>query len=91
MARAHLRRLPLPRYVEAASISEGDTIRAVWAVGDVEHTRTGTVARIVASRGTRSRSYVTEQGNEIVHWTPDSRVRFTLLAEAKQEAPALFD
>ena len=41
-----MKTLPLPRFVDPASVDEGDTIRVTWKVGDVEHTRTGTVARI---------------------------------------------
>lgn len=90
MSTKRMRTLPLPRYVDAASVDEGDTIRVTWKVGDVEHTRTGKVARILNDHGKRSRSFITADGNEIVHWTPDSRVRFTLLAEAPIMQAALF-
>lgn len=90
MAKQHLKTLPVPRFVDAASVDEGDTIRVVWKVGDVEHTRTGTVARIISEHGTRVRSFITPQGNEIIHWTPESRARFTLVAEATQTQEGLF-
>ena len=72
--------LPLPRYVEPASIDEGDTIRVTWKVLDVEHSRTGRVARIIDEGFYKY--FVTEQGQEIVRYNRKSKLRFTLLAEA---------
>lgn len=75
-----MRTLPLPRFVDAESVEEGDTIRVTWKVDDVEHTRTGKVARIHHMHGSRVRSFVTAGGQEIVLFTPDTKARFTLLA-----------
>ena len=81
-----MKTLPLPRFVDPASVDEGDTIRVTWKVGDVEHTRTGTVARIERRYGW---IYITEQGNEIAHVqrSTNKRVRVTLLAEADKSKP----
>ena len=81
-----MKTLPLPRFVEPASIDEGDTIRVVWKVGDVEHSRTGKVGRIIHDNCYRT--FVSPDGNEIVRFGRNTRLRFTLLAEAppkKQE------
>lgn len=85
-----MKTLPLPRYVDPASVSEGDTIRVTWKVGDVEHTRTGTVERIERRFGW---IYYTPQGNEIAHVMRSGvKARVTLLAEAKpKQSEALFD
>lgn len=73
--------LPLPRYVEAASVDEGDTIRVTWKVGDVTHSREGTVARIV--NGQVTKQFISRDGNMIAEITPSvKKVRVTLLAEA---------
>lgn len=82
--------LPLPRFVSPASVSEGDTIRVTWNVGDVEHTRTGKVARIERRFGW---VFITPDGHEIAHVMRDNRTRtrVTLLAEAKQESTPLFE
>lgn len=86
-----MRTLPLPRYVEAASVDEGDTIRVTWKVGDIEHTRTAKVGRIVHDRF--SKQFLSPQGNEICRTGHNTKLRFTLVAE--HEAPAeqlsLFD
>lgn len=71
----------IPHKIPAESIKEGDTIEATWKTGSIKHTRTATVGRILFDHGKRSRSFVTAEGDEIVHWTPDSRVVFTLTAE----------
>lgn len=87
MARA--KAIPLPRFIEAASIDEGDVIRATWKVGDIEHTRTGRVAKIVNDMSTKQ--FISPGGNEICRVTSSSRIRFTLLAEHEAPAPTLFD
>lgn len=76
---------------EVASIQEGDTIRASWRVGGVTHTRAGKVARIIHGRGNRSRSFVTREGDEIVHWTPDSRVTFVITTQAPVAQTPMFE
>ena len=70
-----------PHSIPAESVKKGDTIEATWKVGSVEHMRRGTVDRIIFDHGKRSRSFVTAEGDEIMHWTPDSRVKLTLVAE----------
>lgn len=81
-----LKALPLPRFIDPASVDEGDSIRVTWKVGDVEHTRTGTVHRIERRYGW---IYITEQGNEIAHVQRNTakRVRVTLLAEGDKSKP----
>ena len=81
-----MKTLPLPRFVDPASVDEGDTIRVTWKVGDVEHTRTGTVARIERRYGW---IYITPEGNEIAHVqrNTNTRVRVTLLADADKSIP----
>lgn len=71
----------IPHKIPAESIKEGDTITASWKVGEVEHTRTGKVARILFDHGKRSRSFIASDENEILHWAPGSRVVMTLVAE----------
>lgn len=85
--------LPVPRYVDAASIDEGDVIRVVWKLGDVEHTRAGKVAAIHHEAGKRTRMFVTASGNEIARYDPNAgiKLRFTLLAEHEAPQAALFD
>lgn len=77
--------------VDAASIDEGDHITATWKVGDVEHTRSGRVQRIIRGRQNRSLSFVTKSGNEIVLWTPSSRVTFVINRKAPVAQTPLFD
>lgn len=84
-----MKTLPLPRYVEPASIDEGDTIRVTWKVDDVEITRMAKVARIREDE--RGRVFYSPNGNEIcaVARSNPRKLRFTLLAEApptRQEA-----
>lgn len=84
--------LPLPRYVEAASVDEGDVIRVTWKVGDIEHTRTGKVGRIVNQL--HGKQFISPDGNEICRTGHNSKLRFTLLAEHEAPEPeqlALFD
>lgn len=85
-----MKTLPLPRFVDPASVSEGDTIRVTWKVGDVEHTRTGKVDRIERRYGW---IYITPEGNEIAHIQRNSRIktRVTLLAEAPVKNEPLFE
>lgn len=87
-----MKTLPLPRYVDPASVDEGDTIRVTWKVGDVEHTRTGRVDRIERRYGW---IYITPEGNEIAHIQRNNRarVRVTLLEESsdKGKPEPLFD
>ena len=79
--------LPLPRYVEAASVDEGDTIRVTWKVGDVTHSREGTVGRIV--NGQVTKQFISPDGNMIAELTPSvKKVRVTLLAEAEKYVPS---
>lgn len=78
--------VPLPRYVEPASVDEGDVIRVTWKVGDVTHTREGKVGRIV--NGKLTRQFISPDGNmiaELGYQKP--RVRVTLLAEGEKHAP----
>ena len=76
--------LPLPRFVDPASVSPGDTIRVTWKVGDIEHTRTGTVDQIERRYGW---IFYSPEGHEIAHVQRNTRtkIRVTLLAEAKHE------
>lgn len=76
--------LPLPRFVSHASIDEGDTVRVTWKVGQVEHSRTGTVHRIIHDS---YKAFIAEDGNEIARFTRDTKCRFTLLAEAQHAEP----
>lgn len=71
----------LPHDIPPESVKEGDTITVSWRVGSIKHTRTGPVGRILFEHGKRSRSFVTPEGDEIVHWIPGSRVVFTLIGE----------
>ena len=83
--------LPLPRFVDPASVSEGDTVRVTWKVDDVEHTRTGTVDKIERRFGW---IFYTPHGHEIAHVQRNSRVkaRVTLLSEAKPaQTESLFE
>lgn len=84
-----MRTLPLPRFVDAASVDEGDTIRVTWSVGDIEHTRTAKVGRIVNDRF--SKQFLSPQGNEICRTGHGSKLRFTLVAEHEAPAEALFE
>lgn len=86
--------MPLPkvRFISPASIRIGDTVRAVWKVKDVEHTRTGTVAKREYEGGMRV--LYTRQGEELFRWHPahDKEIRVTLLKEAVDTSqPTLFD
>jgi hypothetical protein len=82
--------LPLPRFIEPASIDIGDTVRASWKVGDVEHTRTGVVGSIEAVA--LQRVVYSKSGEEIYRYLIGSRkLRVTLLKEAPAEKPALFN
>lgn len=76
---------------EAASIQEGDTIRASWRVGGVTFSRAGKVARIIHGRGSRARSFITLDGDEIIHWTPDSRVTFVITNQAPVAQTPMFE
>lgn len=78
----------LPRYVSPASVDEGDTIRVVWKVGDVEHTRTGNVERIERRYGW---IFYSPEGHEIAHVARDGRARVTLLDIATKKEPTLFE
>lgn len=74
------RKLPEPRYITPASVDVGDTIRATWRVGDIEHSRVATVARI------QNRTFFASDGQEIARWAPQgSNVRITLLAKAEAD------
>jgi len=87
-----MKTLPLPRYVEPASIDEGDTIRVTWKVDDVEISRTAKVDRI--REDSRGKVFYSPNGNEICSVSRDNprRIRFTLLAEAPAPKPEpLFD
>ncbi len=77
--------------VDAASIDEGDHITATWKVGDVEHSRTGRVHRIIRSPENRAMSFITKSGNQIVLWTTDSRVTFVINRKAPVAQVPLFD
>lgn len=85
-----MKTLPLPCFVDAASVSVGDVIRVSWKVGDVEHTRTGTVGNIERRYGW---IFITPDGNEIAHVqrTSNIKVRVTLLAEAPIKSEPLFE
>lgn len=75
-----MKTLPLPRFVEPASIDEGDTIRVTWKVLDVEHSRTAKVGRIIDEGPYKM--IVSPEGQEIVRFNRQTKLRFTLLAEA---------
>ena len=86
MRRASKAALPLPRFIEAASVDEGDVIRVAWKVGDVTHTREGTVARIV--NGQLTKQFISPDGNMIAELRPSTgKVRVTLLSEGEKNAP----
>ena len=80
-----MRTLPLPRYVEAASIDEGDTIRVTWKVLDVEHSRTAKVGRVIDEGPYKL--IVSPEGQEIARFDRQAKLRFTLLAEAPARNP----
>lgn len=84
---ARMRTLPLPRYVEAASVDEGDVIRVTWKVGDIEHTRTAKVGKIVNERF--SKQFISPEGNEICRTGHNTKLKFTLLAEHEEPQPTL--
>lgn len=80
------RKLPEPRYITPASIDVGDTIRATWKVGDVEHSRTARITHI------HDRVFFAADGQEVFRWNPASKIRVTLLAKAEIDTRvALFD
>lgn len=81
--------LPLPRFIEAASIDEGDVIRATWKVGDVEMTRTGTVGRVIQDGSVKQ--FISPAGNEIVRVDRHTKIRFTLLKPAPVQKEELFN
>lgn len=83
-------RLPLPRFVNPASVDIGDIIRVTWTVGDIEHTRTGKVDQIERRFGW---IYYSPEGHEIAHVRRDSgaKVRVTLLAETSVKNEPLFE
>ena len=82
--------LPLPRYIDASSVDEGDVIRVAWKAGDVTHSREGKVARIV--NGTVTKQFISPDGNMIAEIRPSApKVRVTLLDEGDKALPvALF-
>lgn len=83
--------LPLPRFVSLASVDVGDTVRATWQVGDVEHSRVGTVYRVLYEHGTKL--LISAEGETICQARVTSKaVRVTLLKQAeKPSGPALFE
>lgn len=82
--------LPLPRFINPASIEIGDTIRVAWSVDDVKMTREGKVAK--RDYEGSDRVLTTASGVEILRWHPDylKRVRVTLLSKAPFEQVPLF-
>ena len=87
-----MRTLPLPRFVEAASVDEGDTIRVTWHVDDVEISRTAKVARIREDE--RGKVFYSPKGNEIcaINRYNPRNIRVTLLATGPaQKQPTLFE
>ena len=84
-----MRTLPLPRYIEPASVDEGDTVRVTWRADDIEITRTGKVDRI---RDTRAgKVFYTPNGNELFTFQAGRNARVTLLATSDKPQPTLFD
>lgn len=83
-----LRTLPVPRFVEPASVSEGDVIRVVWKHGDIEISRTAKVAIKREMPGGYTKFYSGE-GHEIVtvNRHRPNRYRFTLVAESGDNRP----
>lgn len=80
------RKLPEPRYITPASIDVGDTIRATWKVGDIEHSRTARIADI------NDRVFFATDGQEVFRWNPEAKIRVTLLAKAETDTRVpLFD
>lgn len=86
-----LKALPLPRFIDPASIAIGDMIRITWTVGAVEHTRTA----IVADRQYEGpdRVLTAKDGQEIMRWHPAHKHgRVTLLKESPESgAVPLFE
>lgn len=81
-----MRKLPLPRYTHPANIEIGDLIRAVWKVGDVEHSRTATVHKREYEGA--DRVLLAADGQEIMRWHPaHTGPRVTLLREAEAVKP----
>ena len=84
-----MRTLQLPRYIEPASVDEGDTVRIVWRIDDVEISRTGRVDRV---RDTLAgKVFYTPNGNELFTFQAGRNARVTLLATNETPQPALFD
>lgn len=80
------RKLPVPRYVNPASIDVGDVIRITWKEGDVEHTLSGEVGAI------HGRTLSTSQGLHLLTWVPGKMsYRVTLLAKAEAAQTPLFE
>lgn len=83
--------LPLPRFVSLASVDVGDTVRATWTINDVEHSRIGTIGRVLYEVGMKT--LITPGGETICQAkVTSSAVRVTLLKEAQRDnGPTLFD
>lgn len=79
--RKKLSALPLPRFIDPASIDIGDTVRVAWEVEDILISRTGTVARREYEGGMRV--LYTKGDAEIFRWHPNHKVKVTLLEKAK--------
>lgn len=75
--------LPLPRFINPASVEIGDLIKVAWSAGGIEHTRTARVYRRIDDGAVRA--FFTREGVEIMHWLPeqDKKVRITLIEKAK--------
>lgn len=85
---------PLPKvhFINPASVRIGDVIRATWKIKDLEHSRTGKVAKRDYEGGYRV--LTTAQGEELFRWHPayDKTVRVTILEPAPvTSAETLFD
>lgn len=74
-----MRKLPHVRYINAASVEIGDTVKVSWKTDDVEHTRVGIVAKRDYEGGMRV--FYSPKGIEIFRWHPahDKEYRVTLL------------
>ena len=77
--------LPLPRYIKAGMIVEGDTVRFSWKHLDVEHARTARVDRI---RHLNGKTYYYSKSGEVVFVaTPREKYTMVLLAESAGVTP----
>jgi len=85
------KKLAQPRYIRPENIRIGDTIRATWTVGEVEHSRVATVHK--RDYEGADRVLFARDGQEILRWHPAHKgPRITLIAEAPDEPqPMLFD